>query len=269
MILWRDGAHDARENMARDARLLAACESGALARPVLRLFQFAPAGITLGSSQSPEAELDLPRLEAAGIAWAVRPTGGRAIWHDEEWTFSLTAPLGPCGWAPDPTAAYARTCGMLAVALRTLGVPVALSAGSARGVGRPRGGAEAAPPCFASTARHELTLDGRKFAGIAQRRRGAALLQQGSLLLGDSHLRLADWARLADERRPAVREALAAATAHAGPWLGSRAPLERLEDAIASGGPDWERLGPGDSIAFLGKLPAGGARAGAPGPEGA
>ena len=255
MILWRDGAHDARENMARDARLLAACEAGALSRPVLRLFRFAPAGITLGSSQSPEAELDLPRLEAAGIVWAVRPTGGRAIWHDEEWTFSLTAPLGEGGWAADPTAAYARTCGMLAVALRSLGVPVELSAGSARGVGRPRGGAEAAPPCFASTARHELTLEGRKFAGIAQRRRGRALLQQGSLLLGDSHLRLADWARLPEERRASVREALAAATAHAGRWLGAGAPLERLEGAIAAGWPDVERLGPADGEALLASLP--------------
>lgn len=254
MILWRDGAHDARENMARDARLLAACEAGALARPVLRLFRFAPAGITLGSSQSPEAELDLPRLAAAGIVWAVRPTGGRAIWHDEEWTFSLTAPLGADGWAADPTAAYARTCGMLAVALRSLGVPVELSAGSARGVGRPRGGAEAAPPCFASTARHELTLEGRKFAGIAQRRRGQALLQQGSLLLGDSHLRLADWARLPEERRAAVREALAAATAHAGRWLGADAPIEQLERAIAAQWPDCERVGPEDAEGFFASL---------------
>lgn len=255
MILWRDGAHDARENMARDARLLAACEAGVLATPVLRLFRFAPAGITLGSSQSPEAELDLPRLEAAGIVWAVRPTGGRAIWHDEEWTFSLTTPLGPGGWAGDPTAAYARTCGMLAVALRSLGVPVELSAGSARGVGRPRGGAEAAPPCFASTARHELTLEGRKFAGIAQRRRGLALLQQGSLLLGDSHLRLADWARLPEERRASVREALAGATAHAGRWLGADAPLERLEGAIAAGWPDVQRRGPAEGEALLASLP--------------
>ncbi|MBI5169335.1 MAG: hypothetical protein HZA61_07605 [Candidatus Eisenbacteria bacterium] len=262
MILWRDGAHDARENMARDARLLAACEAGALEGPVLRLFRFAPAGITLGSSQSPEAELDLARLDAAGIVWAVRPTGGRAIWHDEEWTFSLTARLGPDGWAPDATAAYAKTCGMLAVALRRLGVPVELSPGSPRGVGRPRGGAESAPPCFASTARHELTLRGRKFAGIAQRRRGAALLPQGSLLLGDSHLRLADWARLDEGRRAEVRVALAAATAHAGEWLGPDAPLERLEEAIAADQPLERRLGPGDAAAWFATVPAAAVRRG-------
>ncbi|MEO5989165.1 MAG: hypothetical protein ABIU54_01900, partial [Candidatus Eisenbacteria bacterium] len=79
MILWLDGGHGARENMRRDADLLEAAVSLERKEPVLRLFTFAPPGITLGRSQDPARELDLPRLEAAGIEWAVRPTGGRAI----------------------------------------------------------------------------------------------------------------------------------------------------------------------------------------------
>lgn len=242
MILWCDGAHSPAENMRRDAALLAAAVADPSREVILRLFRFAPPGVTLGANQVPEQELDLERLRAEGIEWAVRPTGGRAIWHDEEWTFSLAARLGPAGWAAAGREAYARTAALLARALGALGVPVGLSAGSPRGAGGPRGAGAPAAPCFASTARHELTLDGRKFAGIAQRIVHGALLQQGSLLLGESHLRLAGALRLADAERQQVREALRFSTAHAGAWLNAAEPLERLAAALAAELPGAERV---------------------------
>lgn len=249
MILWCDGAHPPAENMRRDTALLAAAAAGPA---VLRLYRFAPAGISLGANQRPERELDLDRLAAAGIPWAVRPTGGRAIWHDEEWTFSLACRLGAGGWAPDAAAAYARTSDLLARALRSLGVPVERSPGAARGAVRPRAARSAAPPCFASTARHELTLLGRKFAGIAQRESGGALLQQGSLLLGDSHLRLADWVRVADAEREALRAGLRAAAAHAGAWIGRDAPPGRLAEALAALLQGAERVTGADALPVAG-----------------
>lgn len=258
VVLWCDGAHPASENMRRDAALLAAAVADAARPAVLRLFRFAPPGVTLGANQDPARELDLPALAAAGVEWAVRPTGGRAIWHDEEWTFSLAARLGPGGWAPDARAAYARTTGLLAGAFRALGVPVEQSAGSPRGVGAPRARDGPAAPCFASTARHELTLGARKFAGIAQRECGGALLQQGSLLLGDSHLRLAAWLRLPDGERARVREALAASTAHAGRWLPPGTPIGALGDALAASLPGARRLSGAEGDALAG---APGARA--------
>src|SRR5215831_2922649 len=191
MILWLDGAHDAPANMARDQELLERAASRALGETVLRLFTFSPPGITLGRAQDPARELDLVALEREGIPWATRPTGGRAIWHEEEWTFSLVTRLGPGGWAGSSDAAYERTGRLLAQAFKSLGVPAALARGTAQGPGAPREKAGAAPPCFASTARHELVLEGRKLAGIAQRFNRGALLQQGSLLLGDAHERLA------------------------------------------------------------------------------
>ena len=218
--------------MRRDAALLDAMASGRLAEPVLRLFTFDPAGITLGHSQVPGRELDLERAAADGIEWAVRPTGGRAIFHEQEWTFSFALPLGESEGVAAATAAYARTCALLAGALRALGVPVEFSPGSPRGVGAPRAAGGPASPCFASAARNELTLAGRKFAGIAQRRVRGALLQQGSLLLGDAHLRLADYLRLEPWERESARAALAGATSHAGGVLGAAAPLDRLAAAI-------------------------------------
>jgi lipoate-protein ligase A len=232
MILWCDGGHDPAENMRRDTALLAAAEAGA--EPVLRLFRFVPPGITLGRAQDPRRELDLERCRAAGVGWAVRPTGGRAIFHDEEWTYSLAAGLGDPAWGGSLEEAYGAASRLLAAALARLGVPVRLARGEARGGLEPRRAGGAAPPCFASTARHEIVLEGRKLVGSAQRRTGRALLQQGSILLGPAHLRLAEFLAVPEEARARVREELADAAADAGRWLGAGAPLERWAEALAA-----------------------------------
>lgn len=237
-ILWCDGTHDPAENMRRDAALLRAARAGA--PPVLRVFAFSPPGITVGANQVPERELDLARCAADGIPWAIRPTGGRAIFHAEEWTYALAMPLGAGGWDGNPAAAYAWTSALIAASLTRLGVPAALEAHHARGarVG-PRARNGPAAPCFASTARHEVVIGGRKLVGSAQRRTDNALLQQGSVLLGPGHLRLADYLALPASQREPVREALAAASASAASWLGPAPPLERWADALAA------ELGPG------------------------
>jgi lipoyl(octanoyl) transferase len=230
MILWCDGGHDPVENMRRDAALLDAVARGA--GPVLRLFSFHPPGITLGRAQEPARELDLGRCAAAGVRWAVRPTGGRAIYHDEEWTYSLAAGLQDPDWGGGLHEAYGRASRLLVASLVRLGVPATLAPGAARGDLAPRSPHGAAAPCFASTARHEIVIEGRKLVGSAQRRTAGALLQQGSVLLGPAHLRLADFLAIPEASRGRVRDGLADAAADAGRWLGARPPLARWADAL-------------------------------------
>ena len=244
MILWCDGGHDPAENMRRDAALLEAAAAGA--GPVLRLFCFDPAGITLGRAQDPARELDLGRCRAAGLPWAVRPTGGRAIYHDEEWTYSLAAGLADASWGGGLEAAYGRVSTLLVASLVRLGVPAMLAAGTARGDLAPRSARGAAAPCFASTARHEIVVEGRKLVGSAQRRTARALLQQGSVLFGPAHLGLADFLAVPDEVRERVRAELEAASAHAGRWLGTRPPLSRWADALHAELPPGTRRVEGD-----------------------
>ena len=239
MILWCDGAHDPAENMRRDEALLRGAEQGAA--PVLRLFLFQPPGITLGRAQDPARELDLERCRAAGVPWAVRPTGGRAIYHDEEWTYSLAAPLDDPAWGGTLAQAYDRASRLVAASLVGLGVPATLARGASRGDLAPHAGSAgaargpaAALPCFASTARHEIVIEGRKLVGSAQRRTARALLQQGSVLLGPAHLRLADLVALRGADRARARADLERAAVHAGPWLGSRPPLARWAEALAA-----------------------------------
>src|SRR2546426_11095720 len=156
MILWCDGAHAPEENMRRDACLLAVREAADAAAAtghaapdaVLRLFGFAPAGITLGRSQKPEEVLDLDRCAADGVPWAVRPTGGRAIFHAEEWTYSLAAPLVHPQGSGSVADAWERLSEIIVRSLGRLGVPAALAPGGRTAAARPG----RSPACFASTA---------------------------------------------------------------------------------------------------------------------
>ena len=136
MLLWCDGGHSARENMRRDALLLerleAADDDSAAGEAVLRLFRFAPPGITLGRAQDPERTLDLQRCERDGVEWAVRPTGGRAIFHDEEWTYSFAARIADPDWGGNLATAYDRISRLVHASLRRLGVPADMAAARSR-----------------------------------------------------------------------------------------------------------------------------------------
>jgi lipoate-protein ligase A len=233
LILWCDGAHDAVANMERDATLLAAADTGA--EPLLRLFAFHPPGITIGIHQRADEELDLARCAADRIGWARRPTGGRAIFHEHEWTYSLAAPLDDPEWGGGRDVAYQRISRLVVASLLRLGVPAELAAARDGAPDRdlaPRTVGGPAAPCFASTARHEVVLRGRKLVGSAQRRTAAGLLQQGSLLLGPGHLRLVDYLRIPGTERERERSRLAHAAGDAGAWLGTGAPLARWADAL-------------------------------------
>jgi len=240
VILWQDEPRGARENMRRDAALLERLErAGGAAEAVLRVYGFAPPGITLGRSQSPERELDLDACRREMVEWAVRPTGGRAIYHDEEWTYALASRIDDPVWGGPLRRAYASASALIVAALGRLGIPAALAPG-ARRAGFDRGaarGAGTAAPCFASTARHEIVLGDRKLVGSAQRRGAHALLQQGSILLGPSHRRLGDYLASPAARARAPRQ-LASGAAEAGaPWRGADvAPLaDALLDALGGG----------------------------------
>jgi len=232
VILIDDGAHDPRANMERDRARWTRLESGADgAEAVMRLFRFRPFGITLGHAQSPEQELDLARCRGDGVAWAVRPTGGRAIFHAEEWTYSITARVDDPEWGGSAAESYRWISGLLAGSLRILGVETDFVRGRSA-LPPPRSALGTAPPCFASPARFELTRGGRKLVGSAQRRGARAFIQQGSVLLSEGHLRLTDYLRLPAAARTRARAALEAAATHAGDVIPAAAPLGLWADAL-------------------------------------
>lgn len=165
-------------NMAVDEVLLEACGRGG-SLPTLRLYAWDPACLSLGYAQ-PVSDVDLERLHARGWDLVRRPTGGRAVLHVDELTYSVIGPLDEPRLAGTVLESYNRLAAALVEALRLLGLPVEVQE-RASGPNRSPN-----PVCFEMPSTYEITVGGRKLVGSAQARRREGVLQHGSLpLTGD------------------------------------------------------------------------------------
>ncbi|MFQ5846802.1 MAG: biotin/lipoate A/B protein ligase family protein [Candidatus Methylomirabilales bacterium] len=177
---WRfipDGPRDGPTNMAIDEVLALGCARG-WSPPTLRVYRWALPTVSLGYSQPVRGEVDLSTCRQRGIVVVRRLTGGRALLHEHELTYSLALPIA--GGSRGVLQDYRWISHCLLLALKRLGVTAHLSRGD-RTPGDARG------LCFLSAGRYELTVDGRKLIGSAQWRFNRALLQQGSLLIAIDH----------------------------------------------------------------------------------
>ena len=167
--------------MALDEALMARARR--TGEPVLRVYGWSSPTLSLGRNQRARGLYDLARLAATGVGVVRRPTGGRALLHHREVTYSVTAPCAADGalWTE-----YARINALLASALAALGAPVTAAAPATRA------SLPSATPCFAEPARGELVLGERKLVGSAQWRDRGALLQHGSILVDDDQGAIAD-----------------------------------------------------------------------------
>jgi len=178
--LIRTNPADGAWNMAVDEALMESVGMGT-SQPALRLYAWDPPCLSLGYAQ-PVAEVDLLRLESSGWGLVRRPTGGRAILHTDELTYSVTAPLAEPRVAGSVLESYQRLSQALLLALTSLGLPVqAQSLNPGVSPGKPQN-----PICFEVPSAYEITVGGKKLIGSAQARRKNAVLQHGSLpLSGD------------------------------------------------------------------------------------
>ncbi len=176
--LYLGPADDGARNMAIDHALLD--RAARTDEAVFRIYGWARPTLSLGVHE--KARLDPDVAAARGIDVVRRPTGGRALLHHREITYSVTAPTR--GGSLRET--YAAINAILLGALQRLGVPATI----AERRGRPLAPDGAA--CFAEPNEGELVVDGRKLVGSAQRRDEHALLQHGSILLGDDQAIVAE-----------------------------------------------------------------------------
>jgi lipoate-protein ligase A len=200
---WRfanTGNGPAAWNMALDEALLLVHETGA-ALPTLRVYGWCQPTLSLGYAQNARQAVDLAACQAQGIAVVRRPTGGRAVLHDQEVTYSVIMPILLAD-GPSPLTEHYRRIGMaLAVALQGLGVPVHLARPQMRAA---PARAMASPACFAALSRYELSAAGKKIVGSAQKRAQHALLQHGSIPLWMDRQRLFQCFRVPPEHRAAL-----------------------------------------------------------------
>jgi len=166
-------------NMAVDEALLESVGRGA-SLPALRLYAWQPPCLSLGYAQ-PYSDVDIPRLKERGWEVVRRPTGGRAILHTDELTYSVVAPLNEPRLAGTLLESYNRLAQALLAALRLLGLPVEMQERSAASQAK-----NTNPVCFEVPSTYEITVGGKKLVGSAQARRKEGVLQHGSLpLSGD------------------------------------------------------------------------------------
>ena len=170
--------------------------------PVVRLFRWKPWAISVGYNQGTD-DIDVAGCVRDGIDIVRRPTGGRAILHAEELTYSVVMYAG----RRSVLQVYNEISGALVRGLRLFGVEATLQ--KSQPDFREEYKHASSIPCFTSSARYEIEWCGRKLVGSAQRRFGDGehdvVLQHGSVLCGPAHKRLAGYLDLGN---PALLERL-------------------------------------------------------------
>lgn len=176
MRLVLDDAHTGAWNMAVDEALLESAARGQTA--TLRFYRWSEPTLSLGYFQRcSERRQHTPSIDCALIR---RSSGGGAIMHDQELTYSFTSPIAD-RIAADVEKLYHDVHGSLVEALGKLGIPAKMRKPAKQSLDGPE-------PflCFQRCAEGDVILEGHKIAGSAQRRRRLAVLQHGSLLLSRS-----------------------------------------------------------------------------------
>lgn len=172
---WRfldTGACSGAYNMALDEAILNEKDKNPSLPPTLRIFCWEPACLSIGRNQNLE-EINLEKCRELGIDVVRRPTGGTAILHDEELTYSIVI-SSEDGLPRSVRESFAVLNQGLIAAYKNLGVEADLIPNEERNF---------VPLCFASAGIADLTHKGKKIVGSAQRKIKNAVLQHGSLVI--------------------------------------------------------------------------------------
>jgi lipoate-protein ligase A len=201
---WRlivDGEADGATNMSVDQAILEAVVEGA-ARPTLRFYQWSPPCLSLGRSQA-VTDVDWLACRADGVDVVRRPTGGKAILHTHELTYSVTLLQSDPRAAGGVVEGYRRLSQGLLAGLRGLGMPVVQAVEPKAAVNR-----DPSAVCFETPANYEIVVAGRKLVGSAQWRARGGVLQHGTLPLHGDLGRILEYLVLARQERDSQADRL-------------------------------------------------------------
>lgn len=193
--------------MAADEAILESIARGE-SSAVLRLYAWTPPCLSLGHAQS-FADVDVARLKQRGWEVVRRLTGGRAILHTDELTYSVIAPNDEPRVEGTILESYSRLAKALLLAVQSLELAVEMK----EDAGRITNPTYTNPVCFEVPSTYEITVDGKKLIGSAQARRKEGVLQHGSLPLTGDLSRICEALVFADEsaRETAAQRLLARA----------------------------------------------------------
>jgi len=191
-------------NMAADLFLLESCVKEHAV--VVRMYEWVPASITVGYMQKVSEALDFTAMEKDMVAWVRRPTGGRAVLHEHDLTYSCIFPTAVTAMGINVMETYAIISKCLMAGLTHAGIACTVMDSFDRMRETKR---EIKLPCFLAPNREEIMVQGRKLVGSAQKRTAAAVLQHGSIPVDDAYRKLPDYVRLSEIQRAMQKQLLA------------------------------------------------------------
>jgi lipoate-protein ligase A len=200
------------------------------APPTLRLYGWDPPCVSVGYSQSMRSEIDLEACRRRGYTWVRRPTGGRAILHIDELTYSVVAPQDEARVSGDIITSYRRISTGLVEGLRSL-----ISDVGQADLMESTGSIEKSAACFDVPSHYEVTAHGRKLVGSAQVRRMGVVLQHGALPLKGDVTRLVDVLALSEQDRDGLRDVLRHRAIALDEAVGRVIPFGEVAEALSKG----------------------------------
>ncbi|MGD8305405.1 MAG: hypothetical protein PVF17_02025 [Ignavibacteria bacterium] len=223
------GLNSGSFNMDFDLRLANSPESDGA---VLRLYRWEPYCISLGANQSIDS-LQIEKINTDGLDVVNRPTGGRAILHSEELTYSVIYPAKK----------------LSSVRILYKEINLALQKGLQFFDERLQGlNLEQEEPhfpscykneksaiCFAVSSQNEINFNGKKLVGSAQRKMENVILQHGSILCGSYHKKIADYLLLEDSAIIKIRDELNKTTTDLNEILNTPIDIDSLSESIKAG----------------------------------
>ncbi len=165
--------------MAVDEAIMESVEAQ-IVPPTLRIYGWSPPAVSLGRFQEVDQQVDTAALCQRGWGLVRRPTGGRAILHDDEVTYSVCVPQDQIEDGHSVIRSYRRLSRGIQSGLELLGVEAELGRESSAVGGKGNGNQQSAI-CFSHSTRADMVAAGRKVVGSAQVRRNGIILQHGSV----------------------------------------------------------------------------------------
>lgn len=222
---------DGAMNMAIDEAILHTL-AGGQGLPTLRFFQWAPPCLSLGYNQH-WAEVDEAACQRLGYTWTRRPTGGKAILHTDEVTYSLIIPQDAPQIQGGIIESYRALSFGLLRGLDKLGVVAKQATKADTRAKRQAGGG--GPVCFDTPSRYEITWQGKKLIGSAQLRRKKVALQHGTLPLYGDLNRILSVLAFSEEERAHQAGLLPQRAITLEQALGQALSFEEVAPALAAG----------------------------------
>ncbi|WP_203227730.1 lipoate--protein ligase family protein [Calorimonas adulescens] len=228
--VWRlidTGYSDGAYNMAVDEALMESVAAGE-SPPVLRFFGWSPPTLSIGYFQRAEREVNLERLKGQGIGFVRRPTGGRAVLHDREITYSVSIRESDLPGSVIET--YKVLSLGLVEGLKQLGIEAEVASLKESGTERALTSA-----CFDSPSWYEVVFHGKKLIGSAQVRKYGTILQHGSIMLDFDPQKLALTMNVDDKARERIASMLSKKAGSLSEMAGREIGYSEAGQAISAG----------------------------------